>query len=185
MWSRLYRCPRCHLANHTPIHHSHISASTYTKMSIFSRRKSPKTACEPFQPNPAIGYPMAASPGSSPSTSPTAASNSQWQSQKTPMVPARAKGRSGSLEQSAQLPIPAHIALKRARAGSVPAPAHSRMRSHFSIPDLVITGVEEEGQEEHFEVKLADEDRRAELSYQPPPPPPEQPVQELDRKSVV
>lgn len=92
--------------------------------------------------------------------------------------PARAKGRSGSLEQSAQLPIPAHIALKRARAGSVPAPAHSRMRSHFSIPDLVITGVEEEGQEEHFEVKLADEDRRAELSYQPPPPPPEQPVHE-------
>lgn len=92
------------------------------------------------------------------------------------MVPARAKGRSGSLEQSAQLPIPAHIALKRARAGSVPAPAHSRMRSHFSIPDLVITGVEEEGQEEHFEVKLADEERRAELSYQPPPP--EHPIQE-------
>ncbi|CAO1631363.1 unnamed protein product [Parajaminaea phylloscopi] len=63
----------------------------------------------------------------------------------------------------------AHVrshAFSRPRSGSAPA-RHSRVRSHFSIPDVMVTGVEEEGEETHFEVRLPAEKRRASLFYPP------------------
>lgn len=53
----------------------------------------------------------------------------------------------------------------RPRSGSEPltASGHARVRSHFSIPDVMITSCEEEGEETHFEVKLQDEKRRTRL----------------------
>lgn len=50
----------------------------------------------------------------------------------------------------------------RPRSGSAPV-HHDRTRSHFSIPDVMVTGCEEEGDEVHFEVKVPAEKRRTRL----------------------
>lgn len=49
----------------------------------------------------------------------------------------------------------------RPRQDSAPQLVHSRHRSHFSIPDVVVTAAEEEGQGQHFEVKVPAAKRRS------------------------
>lgn len=57
-------------------------------------------------------------------------------------------------------------AFSRPRSGSAPV-GHNRVRSHFSIPDVMVTGVEEEGEEVHFELRLPADKRRTHLFYPP------------------
>lgn len=49
----------------------------------------------------------------------------------------------------------------RPRQDSAPQLVHSRHRSHFSIPDVVVTAAEEEGEGQHFEVKVPAAKRRS------------------------
>ncbi|EST08758.1 hypothetical protein PSEUBRA_001454 [Kalmanozyma brasiliensis GHG001] len=44
---------------------------------------------------------------------------------------------------------------------------HSRQRSHFSIPDVIVTGCEEEGQEEIVEVQIPPNKRRSYILTEP------------------
>ena len=56
----------------------------------------------------------------------------------------------------------------RQRTDSAPAAglSHRRARSHFSIPDVVVTSCEEEGEEVHFEVKMEPARRKTSLPTQ-------------------
>ncbi|PWN40971.1 hypothetical protein IE81DRAFT_198559 [Ceraceosorus guamensis] len=57
----------------------------------------------------------------------------------------------------------------RPRQDSAPAAGvrHLRARSHFSIPDVVVTSCEEEGEQQHFEVKVPIAKRRSFVIAQP------------------
>ncbi|PWN51867.1 hypothetical protein IE53DRAFT_367698 [Violaceomyces palustris] len=73
-------------------------------------------------------------------------------------VAVMSKSEKGSPVMGATLP---DTVLSRIQDRDLSSQGHSRQRSHFSIPDVVITSCEEEGQEVHVELKIPPNKRRS------------------------
>ncbi|PWN28745.1 hypothetical protein BDZ90DRAFT_226112 [Jaminaea rosea] len=66
-----------------------------------------------------------------------------------------------SREQEDQQRFATHPYLAQLAADSLRG--HGRVRSHFSIPDVMVTAAEEDGEETYFEVRLEEDKRRTQL----------------------
>ncbi|KAJ9474887.1 hypothetical protein PHBOTO_004761 [Pseudozyma hubeiensis] len=54
-------------------------------------------------------------------------------------------------------------ALAQIQTDAIPSYKHSRQRSHFSIPDVVVTACEEDGEEQHIELEFPPNKRRSHI----------------------
>ncbi|GAC94911.1 hypothetical protein PHSY_002484 [Pseudozyma hubeiensis SY62] len=54
-------------------------------------------------------------------------------------------------------------ALARIQTDAIPSYKHSRQRSHFSIPDVVVTACEEDGEQQHIELEFPPNKRRSHI----------------------
>lgn len=73
----------------------------------------------------------------------------------------------GFVHPAAEEATPAHVgranlpALARIQTDMAPSSKHSRQRSHFSIPDVIVTTCEEEGEQEVVEIQIPPNKRRS------------------------